>query len=335
MRRRTFCYDFLVQTESFPSAAGGMLDLQEDERISHVLAAEAAGLSTEKLRNLAGTFPELQPHPGAFARRSRARFARSYARMEEQVGSAAGNAILTKVDSFAEYSGHSPPSGIALEAGGGAGLLLPDFCRRFDHVVFLDCSLVNIFLAHRLAHEWGLSNVSFVRGDAQALPFQDGSFDFVHEYGVIEHVARPRDMLEEGLRVTGGHGTYVCVSPNRFSITPEPHFRFPLYGIYPPKIRRLLIRSLRGVKDESGTDPRSLRELREYTSNAHPREVRIFFLPPTLTRVARPTVLRRGVQSLLQRRRLGGMVLGAVNGPLLGLMPYHVLIACPSRAPQR
>ncbi len=69
--------------------------------------------------------------------------------------------------------------------------------------------------------------IAYVRGDACALPFPDGSFDVVHSNAVIEHVGdrgRQETFVREALRV----GTRVFLTtPNRwFPI--EVHTRLPL-----------------------------------------------------------------------------------------------------------
>ncbi len=112
--------------------------------------------------------------------------------MEAEISVGAGQAFLTKLNPFLAEKGRRPVTGEwALEAGGGHGLFIPDFSHIFGSVVFLDCSLVHVVLARKLAEESGARNLFFVRADAHALPFRNGVFDFVHEDGVVEHVARP------------------------------------------------------------------------------------------------------------------------------------------------
>jgi 2-polyprenyl-3-methyl-5-hydroxy-6-metoxy-1,4-benzoquinol methylase len=54
--------------------------------------------------------------------------------------------------------------------------------------------------------------------DPVLLPFDDDSFDAVLSLGVLEHVARPHDSLEELKRVLVPRGTlYVYKLPNRYS----------------------------------------------------------------------------------------------------------------------
>jgi SAM-dependent methyltransferase len=228
---------------------------------------------------------------------------------------------------YAERGGNEVKGRLALEAGGANGLCIPDFARRFALVVVLDCSLLSLILARKLAEERGLVNVVFVRADVMSLPFGDATFDFVHENNVIEHVADPDAMVREAVRVTAKEGSYVCVSPNRFSLAPEPHFRLVGFGFIPRSLRRPLIRILRGTGSEEGTDPRSLRQLRAYIRASGAPDVSIYFLPRRLTETALSTPFRRGVRALLALPGIGSLVSWILNGPMLWLMPYHILVA--------
>jgi demethylmenaquinone methyltransferase/2-methoxy-6-polyprenyl-1,4-benzoquinol methylase len=65
----------------------------------------------------------------------------------------------------------------------GTGALVPGLARRFERVVGVDISPGMLQVARA---KWGsLAGVSFNEGDAQALPFEGGTFDFVTvAYGV-------------------------------------------------------------------------------------------------------------------------------------------------------
>jgi 2-polyprenyl-3-methyl-5-hydroxy-6-metoxy-1,4-benzoquinol methylase len=308
-------------------AEGGAMDLEADEALAAQLDERADELSLNELKRMAA---ELRRRETTAGLRTAAvhRFNARYQEMEAEIGNQAGQAILNKLNPYLIGRGRSEVGGKwSLEAGGAEGLFLPDFARLFSGIAFLDCSLANLVVARKLAQEHGLSNVAFVRGDVMALPFRGTAFQFVHENNVIEHVADPETMVKEGLRVTAAGGTYVCVSPNRFSVAPEPHFRLAGFGFFPRGLRRHLIWLLRGVPSEQGTHPRSLGELRSYLGQPSDFEVSIFFLPRKLPCTARKTPLRRAVRSVLALPVVGRIVSELINGPLLGLMPYHVAVA--------
>lgn len=52
-------------------------------------------------------------------------------------------------------------------------------------------------------------------GDAMALDFADGSFDFVYSYHALEHIEKPMTALAEMHRVLKQGGGYLVGTPNR------------------------------------------------------------------------------------------------------------------------
>ncbi|MGH7682062.1 MAG: class I SAM-dependent methyltransferase [Candidatus Eiseniibacteriota bacterium] len=64
-----------------------------------------------------------------------------------------------------------------------------------------------------------------VRSDIRALPFRDGSFDFVWNAGVLEHFHDPDvlQILSEMKRVARVGGTVMAVVPNRFYFWYQAH----------------------------------------------------------------------------------------------------------------
>lgn len=65
-----------------------------------------------------------------------------------------------------------------------------------------------------IGHRKGLPADRLVAGDATSLPFADGSFDVVCACGVLHHVAEPRRVIDEMLRVAR-HGILLSDS-NRY-----------------------------------------------------------------------------------------------------------------------
>lgn len=302
-------------------AAGGVFDLAED--------AEQA----QKLAEQTDTFDELIAAISEPVTAKNAKYAERYARVETEAEGRHGTAIMDKIDAHLASQGKRTLGGArCLEAGGGHGKYLPGFATRFDEVVFVDISLTYCVAAQRYAEERGVK-ATFVRADVEHLPFPDGAFDFVHQNGVVEHVKHPDVMLAESLRVLAPDGVYACLSPNRFPITPEPHFRLPLFGIFPPPLRRWLFSRTRGKTTEAGTDLQSLRSLRALFRRAG-IDPPIFFLPPRLPSVARQTGLRLAVQRTLDTRAGHGL-LTFVNGPLLPVMPYHLAVFTPPEREER
>jgi len=65
------------------------------------------------------------------------------------------------------------------------------------------------------------------------LPFEDGSFDTVLSIQVLEHTARPRELIEEMARVLKKDGVFILAAPFSFRLHEEPHdyFRYSPHGL--------------------------------------------------------------------------------------------------------
>lgn len=328
-------FDFLAREERFACAAGGEMDLRRDRELAEQVATAARnGLSYWQLCELVSRILRAeQPKRTGPAAKAEERYEEWYWAMEREVGARHGQAVLAKIDAHLADKGAPPAGGEwALEGGGGWGGYVPGFAERFRKLAFFDGSLTSVFIAKRLAEETGLTNVVFVHGNAEELPFRSDAFDFVHENGIVEHVQRPDAMVKEALRVLTSRGTYFCLSPNRYPLTPEPHFMLPLFGAFPRSVRKVLLPRLRGDANEAGTDLRSLRQLRAIFRSAG-SSPDVFFLPRTLPWTARTSPLRRLVKGALTMPGVGSAVSFVLNGPLLAVMPYHcALVHRPAHA---
>jgi SAM-dependent methyltransferase len=121
----------------------------------------------------------------------------------------------------------SPGPATVLEIGGGrsglTALLYPG-----AHVVTVDLDRLQL-----LQHP-ALGNSTVVCGDACALPFDDGTFDAVTMFDVLEHIEDDAKAASEALRVTRAAG-WVLLS------TPNIDWRYPYYRFMrrwcPPEAR--------------------------------------------------------------------------------------------------
>ena len=95
----------------------------------------------------------------------------------------------------------------ALDVGTGAGALALALAPIVREVVGVD--RVPELLA--LARERAPANVTFVEGDAEHLPFDDGSFDLAGTQRTLHHVPRPELVLAELVRVTRPGGRLLVV----------------------------------------------------------------------------------------------------------------------------
>ena len=83
-----------------------------------------------------------------------------------------------------------------------------------------------------------------VQGDARALPFERGSFDFVHSHAVIEHVgsrSQQSIFLKEALRVA--RKGVLITTPNRWHPV-ETHTGIPLVHYLPQRVHHRIYRAL-------------------------------------------------------------------------------------------
>jgi SAM-dependent methyltransferase len=92
----------------------------------------------------------------------------------------------------------------ALDVGTGAGALALALAPLVREVVGVDRVPELLGLARERAR--GLANVTFVEGDAESLPFEDGSFDLVGTLRTLHHVPRPELVVAELVRVTRAGG---------------------------------------------------------------------------------------------------------------------------------
>jgi SAM-dependent methyltransferase len=97
----------------------------------------------------------------------------------------------------------------AIDVGTGAGALAFALAPIVREVVGVDRVPELLDLARERAADRG--NVTFVEGDAEHLPFDDGSFDLACTLRTLHHVPRPELVLAELVRVTRPGGRLLVV----------------------------------------------------------------------------------------------------------------------------
>ena len=108
---------------------------------------------------------------------------------------------------------------LVLEVGCGFGHHLATAGERVEHVVGADLSLAFLIVARKRLGGRGL----LVAAVAEHLPFRDGTYAAVIAADVLEHLADQRRCLEEMGRVLAPGASLFLSTPNRYSLTPEPH----------------------------------------------------------------------------------------------------------------
>lgn len=132
-----------------------------------------------------------------------------------------------------------------LEIGCTYGLLTLELAKHADHVTGLDISDEGIRQATAKAAEMGVTNTTFVCGDAHALPFEDNSFDACVAISVLHHL--DFDVaVNEIARV---------LKPEGELLSREPLGTNPVFQFY-----RMLTPSARTV-DEQPLDKKNIRSL--------------------------------------------------------------------------
>jgi arsenite methyltransferase len=118
------------------------------------------------------------------------------------------------VESFAGVAnpwamGRLAPGERVLDLGSGAGtdsLIAAQMVGEQGHVTGIDMTQEMLAKARAAAAEMGATNVEFVEGEAERLPFPDASFDVVISNGVIDLIPDKDAVFTELFRVLAPGG---------------------------------------------------------------------------------------------------------------------------------
>jgi arsenite methyltransferase len=124
------------------------------------------------------------------------------------------NVPESAVESFAGVAnpwalGRLAPGERVLDLGSGAGtdsLIAAQMVGEQGHVTGIDMTQEMLAKARAAAAEMGATNVEFVEGEAERLPFPDASFDVVISNGVIDLVPDKDAVFTELFRVLAPGG---------------------------------------------------------------------------------------------------------------------------------
>jgi SAM-dependent methyltransferase len=98
-----------------------------------------------------------------------------------------------------------------LDVATGAGHTAIAFARQAAEVTAFDLTAAMLATAQKLAAEQGVTNITFVAGDAEHLPFDDNSFDLVTCRYAAHHFPHPAQAAREWARVLKPGGRLLLV----------------------------------------------------------------------------------------------------------------------------
>lgn len=195
------------------SEVAGLADLRLHS--DRYLSMAAERVKAERLHAVAA-------EPGA----DLARVANAYYEQTDDVADHRRVRFLRHINS-AEARGHAlasllPQSGLILEVGCGTGGLLVAAARSGRSIVGVDIASRWLVVARRRLADQDLQ-VPLVVAGTENLPWSDDSFEVVIADSLLEHLDDPSNAFREWSRVLRPGGSLLVWSPNRFSLTTDPH----------------------------------------------------------------------------------------------------------------
>lgn len=121
-------------------------------------------------------------------------------------------AIYPWLREAAEFKKHAGER--ILEIGCGAGADLEQFVLGGAIASAVDITPAHLELARKRLN----GRAQIHQAEATALPFPDGSFDYVYSHGVLHHIERPRKVVEEIFRVLRPSGKFNVMVYAKYSV---------------------------------------------------------------------------------------------------------------------
>jgi len=128
-----------------------------------------------------------------------------------------------------------------LEIGCGCGSEAERFARAGAHYTAVDLTNAAVSITQRRFDLTGLKG-RFVQGDAENLPFNDGSFDLVYSHGVLHHTPDTPRTIREVYRVLSPGGRAMIMLYYRDSFNYEVNLRIVR------RLRAHLLKSEAGIR---------------------------------------------------------------------------------------
>lgn len=105
-----------------------------------------------------------------------------------------------------------------LEIGCGVGIDGMEFTKAGADYTGIDVSEKSVELAKKYFKLSGRDSNTIILGDAENLPFNDNSFDFIYSWGVLHHTPDITKAISEVRRVLKQSGRFCIMIYNRYSL---------------------------------------------------------------------------------------------------------------------
>lgn len=149
-----------------------------------------------------------------------------------------------EMDGWLQASTHV--KGGFLEVGCGNGQLLAAAARKNQRCIGIDVRLVWLLVAKRIMEEANCQPL-LAAAMAEAMPFADGSIHGIVSLDVIEHVGDVPAYLREIDRVAAPGASAAFATPNRYSLTAEPHVYIWGVGWVPRRWQKAYVKFRKGI----------------------------------------------------------------------------------------
>ena len=165
--------------------------------------------------------------------------------------------------------------GVILEIGCGPGQIMAAAASLGHEITGIDVSMEWLVIARHLAEHYG-GSPRLAAGFAERLPLADNSVAAIVSLDVIEHVGDQDAYVSDLRRVLKPGGFFALSTPNRFSLSPEPHVNVWGVGYLP---RPLQARYVKLVRNQPYTFTRllSVWETKRLFSGARGFDARVVF----------------------------------------------------------
>ncbi len=212
-------------------------------------------------------------------------------------------------------------NGLLLDVGCGSGGLLAAAATIGIRAVGVDASMINLVAAKHMIEAHG-GTARLACAYAEALPIDNARVTAVTMYDSIEHVSSVRSTISEACRVLKPGGHLAISTPNRFSLTREPHVLVWGVGWLPRPLQEPYVRWRIG-QPYNHTRLMSTWEMARELRHHHSIQFE-FRIPPVPDEEIANFSQRRATMANFYNRISGWRVLRPV---LLGICPFYQVIA--------